>query len=227
MGAGAGYRDNLEGGQYGEEEQTAVLTCCLLSSLEELAINGKTGTKMCSCRVKLTEYKLNWSVFIYMNEQIIQNDLMRNYNVFSLVSGWSTIALPMLAFLYCFAQVGLERTSLPPWVTLTVYKSENPCRRTTKAPCWLQSCSNRRLTWLTATPVCPNMTEVQLLSTACRAAQNLCGVFTECDEIRGAVFLSNFHKAALSASHETVKRKVGPWIRLHYIALISYCSVVQ
>ncbi|KAM4599620.1 protein-cysteine N-palmitoyltransferase HHAT [Fundulus diaphanus] len=29
------------------------------------------------------------------------------------VQGWSTIAPPMLAFLYCFAQVGLERTSLP------------------------------------------------------------------------------------------------------------------
>uniref|UniRef100_A0A3P9N2Z0 Hedgehog acyltransferase n=1 Tax=Poecilia reticulata TaxID=8081 RepID=A0A3P9N2Z0_POERE len=30
------------------------------------------------------------------------------------VQGWSTVALPMLAFLYCFAQVGLERTSSPP-----------------------------------------------------------------------------------------------------------------
>uniref|UniRef100_A0A3B5AVZ5 Hedgehog acyltransferase n=1 Tax=Stegastes partitus TaxID=144197 RepID=A0A3B5AVZ5_9TELE len=29
-------------------------------------------------------------------------------------AGWSTIAPPMLAFLYCFAQVGLDRTSLPP-----------------------------------------------------------------------------------------------------------------
>ncbi|XP_029962555.1 protein-cysteine N-palmitoyltransferase HHAT [Salarias fasciatus] len=30
------------------------------------------------------------------------------------VQGWSTMAPPMLAFLYCFAQVGLERSSLPP-----------------------------------------------------------------------------------------------------------------
>uniref|UniRef100_A0A3Q1GPB4 Hedgehog acyltransferase n=1 Tax=Acanthochromis polyacanthus TaxID=80966 RepID=A0A3Q1GPB4_9TELE len=30
------------------------------------------------------------------------------------IQGWSTIAPPMLAFLYCFAQVGLERTSHPP-----------------------------------------------------------------------------------------------------------------
>ncbi|XP_014907392.1 protein-cysteine N-palmitoyltransferase HHAT isoform X1 [Poecilia latipinna] len=29
------------------------------------------------------------------------------------VQGWSTVAPPMLAFLYCFAQVGLERTSSP------------------------------------------------------------------------------------------------------------------
>ncbi|KAE8280837.1 Protein-cysteine N-palmitoyltransferase HHAT [Larimichthys crocea] len=28
--------------------------------------------------------------------------------------GWSTVAPPMLAFLYCFAQIGLERTSHPP-----------------------------------------------------------------------------------------------------------------
>ncbi|XP_078144751.1 protein-cysteine N-palmitoyltransferase HHAT-like [Centroberyx gerrardi] len=30
------------------------------------------------------------------------------------VQGWSTIAPPMLAFLYCFAQIGLEWTSHPP-----------------------------------------------------------------------------------------------------------------
>ncbi|XP_010764658.1 protein-cysteine N-palmitoyltransferase HHAT-like [Notothenia coriiceps] len=30
------------------------------------------------------------------------------------VQGWSNIALPMLAFLYCFAQIGLEWTSRPP-----------------------------------------------------------------------------------------------------------------
>ncbi|XP_077438345.1 protein-cysteine N-palmitoyltransferase HHAT isoform X2 [Vanacampus margaritifer] len=30
------------------------------------------------------------------------------------LQGWSTVALPMLAFLYCFAQVGLEWTSDPP-----------------------------------------------------------------------------------------------------------------
>ncbi|KAJ4948316.1 hypothetical protein JOQ06_019852 [Pogonophryne albipinna] len=30
------------------------------------------------------------------------------------IQGWSTIALPMLAFLYCFAQIGLEWTSRPP-----------------------------------------------------------------------------------------------------------------
>ncbi|XP_067370694.1 protein-cysteine N-palmitoyltransferase HHAT isoform X3 [Channa argus] len=30
------------------------------------------------------------------------------------IQGWSTIAPPMLAFLYCFAQIGLERTSHPP-----------------------------------------------------------------------------------------------------------------
>lgn len=28
-------------------------------------------------------------------------------------SGWSTIAPPMLLFLYCFAQIGLEWTSHP------------------------------------------------------------------------------------------------------------------
>ncbi|XP_038151592.1 protein-cysteine N-palmitoyltransferase HHAT [Cyprinodon tularosa] len=30
------------------------------------------------------------------------------------IQGWSTIAPPMIAFLYCFAQVGLEQASLPP-----------------------------------------------------------------------------------------------------------------
>ncbi|XP_022608681.1 protein-cysteine N-palmitoyltransferase HHAT [Seriola dumerili] len=30
------------------------------------------------------------------------------------IQGWSTTAPPMLAFLYCFAQIGLERTSRPP-----------------------------------------------------------------------------------------------------------------
>ncbi|XP_068183283.1 protein-cysteine N-palmitoyltransferase HHAT [Antennarius striatus] len=30
------------------------------------------------------------------------------------VQGWSTLAPPMLAFLYCFAQIGLEWSSLPP-----------------------------------------------------------------------------------------------------------------
>ncbi|XP_023183114.1 protein-cysteine N-palmitoyltransferase HHAT isoform X3 [Xiphophorus maculatus] len=30
------------------------------------------------------------------------------------IQGWSTVAPPMLTFLYCFAQVGLERTSSPP-----------------------------------------------------------------------------------------------------------------
>ncbi|XP_047458065.1 protein-cysteine N-palmitoyltransferase HHAT [Mugil cephalus] len=30
------------------------------------------------------------------------------------IRGWSTMAPPMLAFLYCFAQIGLERTSHPP-----------------------------------------------------------------------------------------------------------------
>ncbi|KAM4729917.1 protein-cysteine N-palmitoyltransferase HHAT isoform 2-T5 [Anableps anableps] len=30
------------------------------------------------------------------------------------IQGWSTIAPPTLTFLYCFAQVGLEQTSLPP-----------------------------------------------------------------------------------------------------------------
>lgn len=47
--------------------------------------------------------------------------------------GWSTVAPPMLAFLYCFAQVGLEWNSQPPWVTLTlqerIYTSRRPEER--------------------------------------------------------------------------------------------------
>ncbi|XP_069000410.1 protein-cysteine N-palmitoyltransferase HHAT [Embiotoca jacksoni] len=49
--------------------------------------------------------------------------------------GWCTMFPPMLAFLYCFAQIGLERTSNPPRVTLTLSRSENPCHRTTRTTC--------------------------------------------------------------------------------------------
>ena len=56
--------------------------------------------------------------------------------VFFSFPGWCTVAPPMLAFLYCFAQIGLEWTSHPPWVTLTLYRSENPRHQTTRTARW-------------------------------------------------------------------------------------------
>lgn len=46
--------------------------------------------------------------------------------------GWSTVAPPMLAFLYCFSQIGMEWERNPPWVFLQCIWSEKPCYQATK-----------------------------------------------------------------------------------------------
>ena len=58
-----------------------------------------------------------WDIFVYSTSVPF---------IFHFISGWSTIAPPMLAFLYCFAQVGLERAPWPrptPPVPYTVTRS--------------------------------------------------------------------------------------------------------
>lgn len=112
----------------------------------------------------------------YLCRKLFSSYRLRKQNMgFLFISGWSTIAPPMLAFLYCFAQIGLERTSHPPWVTLTLCSSDNPRHRTTSTGCWLQRLvftrhSDPQHTWLAATE--PVQTWLKC-SWAFRTAQNL------------------------------------------------------
>lgn len=159
-------------------------------------------------------------------------------------SGWSTIAPPMLAFLYCFAQIGLEWTSHPPWVTLTLCRSENPCYRTPGTTSGLQrlaltSRSLRGQPGFGPPNVSEAVAEAQLFSSTCRTKPNLSASWTS----RRKFFLyfpgtkrrtGAFHFiAVLSMRHQMVfilrncKRKCGPWVCLARIILITNCSVVR
>lgn len=98
------------------------------------------------------------------------------------LSGWSTVAPPMLAFLYCFAQIGLEWTSHPAWITLTLtLKRESAQSRKNPEP---PARTNdrlwpRRRVWPAATEQRPSpvLTVEQLSEDVCRMdVSDLCWV---------------------------------------------------